>query len=133
MASVAEFSNDRCVPAGAAEDVELAAFARTCYEFGVGRGGSFEEARAHCKRHGGDLVHGFAGATSSFLLAELERRKTVLKTQLVWIGAQREPGFTSRTWRWVDGGCIHLLRPRPARQRGTTKIVNLHFPLGNYS
>jgi hypothetical protein len=91
------------VPSGAADDVELAAFDRTCYEFSVGRGGSFEEARSHCKKHGGDLVHGLQGATSSFLLAELERRKPNLKTQLVWIGAQREPGFTSRTWRWVNG------------------------------
>lgn len=91
------------MPSGAADDVELSAFDRTCYEFSVGRGGSFEEARSHCKKHGGDLVHGLKGATSSFLLAELERRKPSLKTQLVWIGAQREPGFTSRTWRWVDG------------------------------
>lgn len=101
-----EFSNDRCVPSGAADDVELAAFDRTCYEFSVGRGGSFEEARNHCKKHGGDLVHGLQGATSSFLLAELERRKPNLKTQLVWIGAEREPGFTSRTWRWVDGEVV---------------------------
>jgi hypothetical protein len=99
---VSEFSNDRCVPSGAADDIELSAFDRTCYEFSVGRGGSFEEARSHCKKHGGDLVHGLRGATSSFLLAELERRKPNLKTQLVWIGAQREPGI-SRTWRWVDG------------------------------
>lgn len=42
------------------------------------------------------------GATS-FLYAELERRKPNLKTQLVWIGAQKEPGLTSRTWKWVNG------------------------------
>lgn len=42
------------------------------------------------------------GATS-FLHAELERRKPNLKTQLVWIGAQKEPGVTSRTWKWVNG------------------------------
>ncbi|PSN44564.1 hypothetical protein C0J52_12430 [Blattella germanica] len=101
--TLVEFSNDRCVPTGAADDIELSAFDRTCYEFSVGRGGSFEEARNHCKKHGGDLVHGLKGPISNFLLAELERRKPTLKTQLVWIGAQREPGFTSRTWRWVDG------------------------------
>jgi len=99
---VSEFSNDRCVPSGAADDIELSAFDRTCYEFSVGRGGSFEEARSHCKKHRGDLVHGLKGATSTFLLAELERRKPNLRTQLVWIGAQREPGI-SRIWRWVDG------------------------------
>jgi len=99
---VSEFSNDRCVPVGAADDIELSAFDRTCYEFSVGRGGSFEEARSHCKKHRGDLVHGLKGATPTFLLAELERRKPNLRTQLVWIGAQREPGI-SRTWRWVDG------------------------------
>jgi len=50
-------------------------------------------------------VHGFKGATSHFLLNELERRKPKVKTHLVWIGAQKEPGVTSRTWRWVDGEC----------------------------
>ncbi|XP_025834968.1 sushi, von Willebrand factor type A, EGF and pentraxin domain-containing protein 1 [Agrilus planipennis] len=45
-------------------------------------------------------------ATTNFLHAELERRKPNLKTQLVWIGAQKEPGLTSRTWKWVDGELI---------------------------
>ncbi|XP_067002634.2 P-selectin [Anabrus simplex] len=101
-----EFSNDRCAPPGSPADVELSAFDRTCYEFNVGRGGSFAEARTHCQKHGGDLAYGFEGAQASFLLAELERRKPSLKTQLVWIGAQREPGFTSRTWRWVNGDLV---------------------------
>lgn len=52
---------------------------------------------------GGDLVHDFRGATSSYILSELERRKSELKPQLVWIGAQKEPGITSRTWKWVNG------------------------------
>lgn len=39
----------------------------------------------------------------SFLISELERRKSNLTTQLVWIGAQKEPGVISRIWKWVDG------------------------------
>lgn len=53
--------------------------------------------------HNGDLVHGMSPGQTSFLYAELERRKPTLKTQLVWIGAQKEPGLTSRTWKWVNG------------------------------
>ncbi len=52
---------------------------------------------------GGDLLHDFRGATHDYILAELDRRKPDLKTQLVWIGAQKEPGITARTWRWVNG------------------------------
>lgn len=52
---------------------------------------------------GGDLIHAFRGATRDYLLAELDRRKGELRTQLVWIGAQKEPGITSRLWKWVNG------------------------------
>lgn len=52
---------------------------------------------------GGDLIHDFRGATKDYVLSELERRKGELRTQLVWIGAQKEPGYTSRTWKWVNG------------------------------
>ncbi|KAH9638210.1 hypothetical protein HF086_017302, partial [Spodoptera exigua] len=100
------FSNDRCAPTGAPADIELAAFSRNCYEFNVAKGMSFDDARKQCQTHGGDLIHGFQGATSSFLIQELERRKPQLKTQLVWIGAQKEPGLTSRTWKWVDGELV---------------------------
>ncbi|KAJ8968851.1 hypothetical protein NQ317_005360, partial [Molorchus minor] len=105
-----EFSVDRCAPRSAPEDAQLAAFARTCYEFGVGRGGSFAEARAYCQRHNGDLIHAMSPGQTSFIYAELERRKPTLKTQLVWIGAQKEPGLTSRTWKWVNGELVQ----RPA-------------------
>lgn len=101
--SFPEFSVDRCAPKTASEDAQIAAFARTCYEFGVNRGGSFAEARAYCQSHNGDLAHGMSPGSTSFLYAELERRKPMLKTQLVWIGAQKEPGLTSRTWKWVNG------------------------------
>lgn len=43
------------------------------------------------------------GVSSVYILNNLERRKDKLKTQLVWIGAQKEPLITARTWRWVDG------------------------------
>lgn len=98
-----EFSVDRCAPSGSPEDLQLAAFSRTCYEFGVNKGGSFVEARNQCKSRGGDLVHSLIPASTSFITAELERRKSKLKTQLVWIGATKEPGITSRTWKWVNG------------------------------
>lgn len=105
--TTAEFSNDRCAVNGVGSNVEFVSFDRTCYEFNVGKGGSFEEARKACKsRIGGDLAHGFRGVHNTFLLAELERRKSSLKTQLVWIGAYKEPGFTSRTWKWVNGEVI---------------------------
>lgn len=52
---------------------------------------------------GGDLLHDFRGATQDYVLAELDRRKSELRTQLVWIGAQKDPGITSRVWKWVSG------------------------------
>lgn len=57
---------------------------------------------------GGNLVHEFRGATSQYILSELERRKSELKPQLVWIGAQKEPGITSRTWKWVNGMTLKI-------------------------
>lgn len=55
------------------------------------------------RRLGGDLIHNIRGPTKDYVLSELERRKGELRTQLVWIGAQKEPGYTSRTWKWVNG------------------------------
>lgn len=52
---------------------------------------------------GGDLLNSFRGATQDYIHAELDRRKSDLKTQLVWVGAQKEPGITARTWKWVNG------------------------------
>ncbi|KAI4469516.1 complement component-related sushi domain-containing [Holotrichia oblita] len=104
--STDEFSVDRCAPRSAPEDTQLAAFDHNCYEFGVGRGGSFEEARTQCRNHGGDLVHGMTPAATSFLYAELERRKSNLKTQLVWIGVQKDPGLVAKTWKWVNGDLV---------------------------
>lgn len=101
--AVLEFSNDRCASVAVSNDVDTVSFNQMCYEFNFGKGGSFEEARRRCQKNGGDLAHGFRGVTTSFLTGELERRKEKLKTQLVWIGAEKDPGLTSRTWRWVNG------------------------------
>jgi hypothetical protein len=103
-----EFSIDRCAPGSSSNDV--AVFDNKCYEFNVNRGASFAEARQKCQATSGDIVHGFRGSSSTFLAAELERRKPRLKTQLIWIGAQKEPGLTSRTWKWVNGkNLMHYL------------------------
>ncbi|XP_063986412.1 sushi, von Willebrand factor type A, EGF and pentraxin domain-containing protein 1 [Diachasmimorpha longicaudata] len=102
-----EFSIDRCAHAGTPAEADLAAFNSTCYEFVVTKGGSFQDARNYCKSRSGDLVHGFKGIASTFILTNLERRKDKLKTQLVWIGAQKEASITARTWRWVDGETVH--------------------------
>lgn len=59
---------------------------------------------------GGDLIHDFRGATKDYILSELERRKGELRTQLVWIGAQKEPGIASRVWKWVNGTCSDTLK-----------------------
>ncbi|KAK6627548.1 hypothetical protein RUM44_010026 [Polyplax serrata] len=104
--STDEFSSDRCAPPGSSVDADLSSFGGTCYEFSVTKGGSFEVAREHCKKHGGDLIHNLKGPVNTFLLSELERRKPKLKTQLVWIGVQKEEGITSRTWKWVDGQVV---------------------------
>lgn len=98
-----EFSPDRCASPGLSADTVLATFSRNCYEFHVTRGENFESARKICKSHGGDLVNSMRGPTQDYILSELERRKPELRTQLVWIGAQKEPGITARTWKWVNG------------------------------
>ncbi len=48
-------------------------------------------------------MHDFRGPSQDYVLSELDRRKGELRTQLVWIGAQKEPGYTSRVWKWVNG------------------------------
>lgn len=68
---------------------------------------------------GGDLIHDFRGPTKDYILSELERRKDELRTKLVWIGAQKEPGFTSRIWKWVNGNvkCIFLISKQGDHRR----------------
>ncbi|XP_074034332.1 CUB and Sushi multiple domains furrowed [Leptinotarsa decemlineata] len=105
-----EFAVDRCIPKTSPDGTEIATFAQTCYKFGVDKGGSFADARTYCQKHYGDMMHSMTPAQNSFLHAELDRRKSKLQTQLVWIGAQKEPGVISRTWKWVNGAVVQ----RPA-------------------
>ncbi|CAH1169570.1 unnamed protein product [Phaedon cochleariae] len=101
-----EFAIDRCIPKNSPEETELATFSQTCYKFGIEKGGSFSDARNYCKKHYGDLMHSMSPIQTVFLHAELDRRKPKLKTQLVWIGAQKEPSVISRTWKWVNGDLV---------------------------
>ncbi|CAL4126212.1 unnamed protein product, partial [Meganyctiphanes norvegica] len=98
--STQEFSKDRC--SAKTELSQLGIFNKTCYEFQTKSGGTFANARKHCQSRGGDLVHGIGDGTHAFLASELTRFKKDMTTQLVWIGAEREPTFVSRTWHWVD-------------------------------
>lgn len=47
-----EFSSERCAAPNLNADTVLATFARTCYEFHVTRGESYEKAQQICKSHG---------------------------------------------------------------------------------
>lgn len=105
-----EFSVDRCAPKDTPDDTELSTFSQVCYKFVVAKSGSFSDARAYCKKHYGDLIHGVTPLQSIFVSSELERRKSNMKTQLVWIGAQKEPGVISRTWKWVNGKNILIYK-----------------------
>ncbi|CAD7078323.1 unnamed protein product [Hermetia illucens] len=104
-----EFSVEKCTAPNLSPETVVGTFSRTCYEFHVTRGENFEKAQQICQSHGGDLIHNFRDIANDYILSELERRKGELKTQLVWIGAQKEPGITSRTWKWVTGDLV--LRP----------------------
>lgn len=47
-----EFSPERCAAPNLNADTILQTFARTCYEFHVTRGESFDKAQQICKSHG---------------------------------------------------------------------------------
>ncbi|XP_066954773.1 P-selectin [Macrobrachium rosenbergii] len=102
--STQEFSKERC--SSKVELSKLGIFNQTCYELQITEGGTFERGREHCQGEGGDLVHGVGKITHSFLASELDRVKDKMKTNLFWIGAQKEPSFISRTWKWIDGEVI---------------------------
>lgn len=95
--------NARCAPETIPDTSQLSIFSETCYKFSVGKGNSFSGARSNCKKENGDLIHTMNPSQTAFLISELERRKSNLTTQLVWLGAQKEPGVISRTWKWVNG------------------------------
>ncbi|KAK3858013.1 hypothetical protein Pcinc_035767 [Petrolisthes cinctipes] len=102
--STQEFSRERCTDKSQLSSLTI--FNQTCYELQTTEGGDFERGRAYCQERGGDLAHTTSLATHRFLTSELDRRKEDMKTNLVWIGAQKEPQFVSRTWRWVDGTVV---------------------------
>lgn len=49
---LSEFSSERCASPNLAPETILTTFSRTCYEFHVTRGESFDKARAICRQHG---------------------------------------------------------------------------------
>ncbi|XP_071548908.1 P-selectin-like [Panulirus ornatus] len=124
--STQEFSEERC--SDKAELTSLTIFNQTCYELQITEGGDFERGREYCQNHGGDLIHNMGLATHKFLMSELERVKDKIKTNLIWIGAQKDPQFISRTWRWVNGEVIENPRwgqDQPNNYNGEQKCVVL--------
>lgn len=98
-----ELPTFRCLPESASDTSQVSTFSETCYKFSVGKGSSFSVARSNCKQENGDLIHTMSPSQTDFLISQLDRRKSNLTTQLVWIGAQKEPRVISRTWKWVNG------------------------------
>ncbi|CAG0889424.1 unnamed protein product [Darwinula stevensoni] len=93
-----EFSAESC---SSNSDSHAVVFNQTCYDFQVSKKGTFDTARKECNDSGGDLIYKFNEITFDFVKSELERIKNQLQNKLIWIGAQKDPGFISRTWRWV--------------------------------
>ncbi|XP_057653656.1 sushi, von Willebrand factor type A, EGF and pentraxin domain-containing protein 1 [Diorhabda carinulata] len=100
------FSIDRCTPPNSPDDKELATFGQTCYKFEITKGGSFADAKTYCQKQYGELINSMSPVQTTFLHSELDRRKSKLKTQFVWVGAQKEPSVVSRTWKWVNGDLV---------------------------
>lgn len=50
-----EFSAERCSSPTLNADTVLATFSRTCYEFHITRGESFDKARQVCQSHGKNI------------------------------------------------------------------------------
>lgn len=98
----------RCASSSQTDNVELATFSQACYIFEVNRGSNYQNARKACQKHKADLIHSMTPLQMTFIQGELERWKTKLKTQLVWIGANKDPGLISRTWKWVNGKLLYL-------------------------
>ena len=75
-----------------------------CCSAQVQEGGSFETAKEKCAARDSTLAQHIQPITQNFLASELARMD--LKTQLLWIGLEKDHGHISRTWRWVDGQFI---------------------------
>ncbi|GAB6031334.1 hypothetical protein CHUAL_009120 [Chamberlinius hualienensis] len=100
-----EISPARCGLASSSENIR--SFESTCFDFQLSKGSDFQGARRYCQtKTGGDLVHDINNITKHFLVSELDLLKPTMTTQLVWIGATKEPGLISRVWHWVGGGAV---------------------------
>ncbi|XP_055388118.1 sushi, von Willebrand factor type A, EGF and pentraxin domain-containing protein 1 [Condylostylus longicornis] len=97
---------NRCIRPNFIADTYVTTFANTCYEFHTTSGNKFTEAQKICKRNGGNLINNFLGSPSKYVNSVLERRKGTLKTNLIWIGAQKDEGITARSWKWIEGNTI---------------------------
>ncbi|XP_076319115.1 P-selectin-like isoform X1 [Tachypleus tridentatus] len=102
--TVQEISAERC--ANQLEPLKLTIFNQTCYEFQGDKGGTFTNADQYCRARGGFIVHSTGNVIHNFLSSELERKKDNLKSNLVWLGAQREHGIVSQKWHWVNNRTI---------------------------
>ncbi|CAG7727446.1 unnamed protein product [Allacma fusca] len=104
--SVEELPRTRCEPEAATG--QIISFNGTCFEFAVQSGQTFEGARSQCISRGGDLPseNALIHPTLNLITSTLDKLKDKLKRPLVWIGVERDPGFTSRTWRWVSDGHV---------------------------
>lgn len=66
--SFSEFSPERCAAPNLNADVQIQTFARTCYEFHVTRGESYDKAQQICRSHGKYLfIHIYICIHFSFL------------------------------------------------------------------
>ncbi|KAG1682277.1 CUB and sushi domain-containing protein 2 [Nymphon striatum] len=101
-----EFSPDMC--GGSSESNSMVTFNETCFEFQVSKGGTLEQAERYCQERKGHVVNNFNYVKNNFITAELNRLKSTIKTQLLWIGAKRQPGIVSRKWSWLDGNEVKL-------------------------
>lgn len=101
--TTSETSPERCETSKSSDVVR--SFDSLCYEFQLKQGSNFQGARKRCQSLGGDLVHDISNVTKNFLVGELEMMRGSMTTQLVWIGANKEPG-SSNTWHWVGGGAV---------------------------
>ncbi|XP_037075251.1 LOW QUALITY PROTEIN: CUB and sushi domain-containing protein 1-like [Pollicipes pollicipes] len=111
LCEVQVFSSQELAKEQCASDVPLDSLSlhnKTCYEFQLSSGANFLTARQQCQRSNGDLVHTMPEPAFNFLLDRLERSKTKMKTQLLWIGVRKGSGRGE--WRWVDGSPVR--KPR---------------------
>nr|CAH0105825.1 unnamed protein product [Daphnia galeata] len=109
----ADIPRESCTDSAALDKV--VAFNRTCYDLQLNEGNTFAKARGSCIKQRGDLWNNVARSTLELITRELERKKHTMKSPMIWVGAQKEASFTSRTWRWVTGNVVE--RPPWGREQ----------------